>query len=261
MSGRPQLFPAIDLRAGRVVRLAKGDYSAETVYGDDPVAVARSFVDAGAPWVHVVDLDAARSGDPVNRSVVATIAEAIAGRARLQTGGGVRRLDDVRELAGAGVSRVVMGSAAIADPPLVEAASAILDVAVGLDHHDGVVAVHGWTESSGVTVTDALRRFPSASAFVITDIARDGMLSGPDVDGLTDAIAATTVPVIASGGVADLDDLRTLAGIDRLAGVITGRAVYEGRFTVREAVTALGAPLGPPAEYGLGGMVHETRRP
>ncbi|MEY3029941.1 MAG: 1-(5-phosphoribosyl)-5-[(5-phosphoribosylamino) methylideneamino] imidazole-4-carboxamide isomerase [Actinomycetota bacterium] len=239
MTTRLELFPAIDLRGGRVVRLAKGDYGAETVYGDDPVAVARSFADAGAPWVHVVDLDAARSGDPVNRPVVAQIAAELAGRASLQTGGGVRRLDDVRSLADAGVARVVMGSAAIADPPLVEAASALLPVAVGLDHRDGEVAVHGWTERSGVSVAEALQRFPAAAAFVITDISRDGMLTGPDVDGLRDAVAATTVPVVASGGVSSLADLVTLADVDGLAGVITGKALYEGRFTVGAALAAL----------------------
>lgn len=247
MTSRPELFPAIDLRAGRVVRLTKGDYAAETVYGDDPVAVARAFVDAGAPWVHVVDLDAARSGDPVNRPVVAEIASAIAGRASLQTGGGVRRLDDVRALADAGVTRVVMGSAAIADPSLVEEAARLLPVAVGLDHRDGELAVHGWTERSGMTVAEALERFPSAAAFVITDISRDGMLTGPDVEGLSGAIAATSVPVVASGGVSSLGDLRALAAIDGLAGIITGKAVYEGRFTVSAALDALRAdgPFGP----------------
>ena len=238
-SVRCELYPAIDLRAGRVVRLRKGDYDAETVYGDDPVAVASAFADAGAPWVHVVDLDAARSGDPVNRGVVAAIAAELEGRARLQNGGGVRALDDVEALADAGVARVVMGSAAVADPDLVAAASIMLPVAVGLDHRGGELAVHGWTEGSGVQLTDALERFPTAAAFVITDIDRDGTLSGPDVDGLRAAVAATSVPVIASGGVASLDDVVALASIPGLAGVITGKAVYEGRFTVAEALAAI----------------------
>ena len=179
------LYPAIDLRGGRVVRLTKGDYDSETVYGDDPVDVAASFADAGAPWVHVVDLDAARSGDPVNRPVVAAIAAALRGRARLQNGGGVRTLADARALADAGVDRVVMGSAAVSDPELVELAGEVVPVAVGLDHRDGDLAVHGWTESSGVRLGDALSRFPTAAAFVITDISRDGMLTGPDVVGLS----------------------------------------------------------------------------
>jgi len=221
------------------VRLSQGDYARETTYGDDPVRVADEFATAGAPWVHVVDLDAARSGDPVNRPIIATIASRLAGRARLQTGGGVRTLSDAEALRDAGVARVVMGSAAVADPNLVSAVADAIDVAVGLDHRAGRVAVHGWTEDSGVSLDDALTWFPRAAAFVITDIARDGMLSGPDVDGLAHAIARTSVPVIASGGVATLDDVATLAGLSGLAGVITGRAIYEGRFTVPEALAVL----------------------
>ena len=236
-----ELYPAIDLRAGRVVRLRMGDYADETVYGDEPVAVARSFVDAGAPWVHVVDLDAARSGDAVNRSVVRDIAAAIAGRARLQNGGGVRTLADAVELAAAGVDRVVMGSAAVRDPGLVEQVAEHVAVAVGLDHRDGELAVHGWTEGSGVRLVDALADYPSAAAFVITDIARDGMLQGPDIEGLRAAVAATSTPVVASGGVSSIDDVVALAAIPGLGGIITGKAVYEGRFTVAEAVAALAA--------------------
>jgi phosphoribosylformimino-5-aminoimidazole carboxamide ribotide isomerase len=235
------LYPAIDLRGGKVVRLTKGDYDAETVYGDDPVAVAESFAAAGAPWVHVVDLDAARSGDPVNRVVVGRIAAALAGRASLQNGGGVRSLDDAKALADVGVSRVVMGSAAVQQPDLVAAASEIVPVAVGLDHRDGELAVHGWTEGSGVRLDDALGRFPTAAAFVVTDISRDGMLTGPDVNGLAAAVSATSVPVIASGGVSSIADVIALAGIAGLGGIITGKAVYEGRFTVAEAVAALEA--------------------
>ena len=194
---------------------------------------------AGAPWVHVVDLDAARSGDPVNRAGVADSARAVAGEAELQTGGGVRTLADVEALAAAGVSRVVMGSAAVQEPDLVARASEIMPVAVGLDHRDGELAVHGWTAGSGVRLDDALDRFPTAAAFVITDISRDGMLSGPDVDGLAAAVAATPIPVIASGGVASLDDIVALARIPGLGGIITGKAVYEGRFAVADALAAL----------------------
>ena len=234
-----ELYAAIDLRAGRAVRLVQGDYARETVYGDDPVAIARSFADQGATWVHVVDLDAARSGDAVNRAVVAAIAAAVTGLARVQTGGGVRTVDDARALADAGVARDVMGSAAVRDPSLVDDVAAVVAVAVGLDHRNGELAVHGWTESSGVRLVDALDRYPRAAAFVITDIGRDGMLAGPDVAGLRAAAAATTVPVIASGGVASLDDVRALAKAGGIAGVITGKALYEGRFTVRDALDAL----------------------
>ena len=142
------------------MRLRQGDYADETVYGDDPVAVARDFAAAGARWIHVVDLDAARSGDPVNRPVVAAIVAALGGAARVQTGGGVRSLDDARELADAGVARVVMGSAAVSNPALVEAASAVVAVAVGLDHRDGDVAVHGWTEGQRAGARRCLRAVP-----------------------------------------------------------------------------------------------------
>jgi phosphoribosylformimino-5-aminoimidazole carboxamide ribotide isomerase len=233
------LYPAIDLRAGRVVRLQMGDYAVETVYGDDPVAVAESFADAGALWVHVVDLDAARSGEPVNRGVVAAIAAALRGRAELQNGGGVRTIEDAVALAEAGVSRVVMGSAAVRNPELVEAVSELVPVAVGLDHRNGELAVNGWTDTTELRLGDALELFPTASAFVITDISRDGMLTGPDVEGLADAVAASAVPVIASGGVASLDDVVALASIAGLGGIITGKALYEGRFTVEQALAAL----------------------
>jgi phosphoribosylformimino-5-aminoimidazole carboxamide ribotide isomerase len=233
------LYPAIDLLGGRVVRLRKGDFADETAYGIDPLAVARDFADAGTRWIHVVDLDAARSGDPVNRDVVAAIVQAVRGSASIQTGGGVRSIDDVRDLAAAGVERVVMGSAAVADPELVDRAAEILSVAVGLDHRDGEVAVHGWTTGSGLSVEDAFARFPAAAAFVVTDIARDGMLEGPDLDGLERAIGLTSAPVIASGGVSSLDDVAALAQLGGLGGIITGKALYEGRFGVADAISVL----------------------
>ncbi|MGZ4701749.1 MAG: 1-(5-phosphoribosyl)-5-[(5-phosphoribosylamino)methylideneamino]imidazole-4-carboxamide isomerase [Ilumatobacteraceae bacterium] len=234
------LYPAIDLSAGQVVRLTQGDYATVTVYGDDPVDVACSFADAGAVWIHVVDLDAAKSGSPQNRPIVAAIAAAVSGRAMVQTGGGVRTLDDARELADAGVARVVMGSAAVRRPALVDEAAEVVAVAVGLDHRNGEIAVHGWTESSGVSLVDALTWYPAASAFVITDISRDGMLDGPDIDGLTAAAGRSTAPVIASGGVSSLTDIETLANVPGIAGIITGKALYEGRFTVAEALRAVG---------------------
>ena len=235
-----QLFPSIDLRDGRVVRLRQGDYDRETAYDLDPVVVAQDFSAAGAPWIHVVDLDAARSGVATNRRAIAELAAAVAGRARIQSGGGVRSLDDAAELADAGVARVVMGSAAVADPSLVEAVARRVPVAVALDHRRGVVAVEGWTSASSLALRDGLVRFPSAEAFVITDIERDGELSGPDLEGIRDAVMASDVAVIASGGVASLDDVRALASVPGLGGIITGRALYEGRFTVAEALEAIG---------------------
>lgn len=238
MSGA-ELYPAIDLRGGRVVRLRQGSYSDETVYGDDPVEVASGFADSGARWIHVVDLDAARSGEAHNRHLVAAVAAAVRGRARVQTGGGVRDVDAARALADAGVARVVMGSAAVADPSLVERVAQVIPVAAGLDHRAGEVAVHGWTQGSGRTLASMLPLFDAAEALIITDISRDGMMQGPDVDGLRWASEHSAVPVIASGGVATLADIAALAEIDGLAGVITGKALYEGAFSVAQAVEAL----------------------
>lgn len=234
------LMPAIDLRGGRVVRLSQGDYERETAYGTDPVEIAQQFVADGATWIHVVDLDAARGDGPINRPVIAKIAAAVAAGAAVQTGGGVRTLDDAIALAAHGVSRVVMGSAAVRSPELVSEVAGVLAVAVGLDHRNGVVATDGWMSTSSLSVAEALTLFPSASAFVITDIARDGMLNGPDIKGLSKAVNSTDIPVIASGGVSNLDDIRDLAHIDGLWGIITGRAVYEGHLSVAEAVQLLG---------------------
>jgi phosphoribosylformimino-5-aminoimidazole carboxamide ribotide isomerase len=234
-----QLFPAIDLRGGLAVRLLEGDYGRETVYGDDPLALACSFAESGARWIHVVDLDGARTGGPVNRPVIAAIARAVAGAAQVQAGGGVRRLADAEELAESGVARVVMGSAALEDPPLVTELAAVVPVAVGLDHRDGELAVHGWTEASGQGVLDALHRFPDAAAFIVTDISRDGTLTGPDLTGLAQVCARSPIPVIASGGVSSLDDLRSLRALDGLAGAVVGKALYEGRFDVAAALAVV----------------------
>ena len=234
------LYPAIDLRGGRVVRLEQGDFARERDYGTDPLDVARQFVADGATWLHIVDLDAAK-GDGNNRNVVQHIANELGNSIRIQTGGGVRSVEDAQQLADAGVSRVVMGSAAVREPQLVDVVARVVDVAVGLDHRNGEVATDGWLQGSALTLTDAVTRYPAASAFVITDISRDGMLAGPDVDGLRNIASLTTTPVIASGGVAELTDLRELRDVRRLAGVIVGKAIYEGRFSVREALRALQA--------------------
>jgi phosphoribosylformimino-5-aminoimidazole carboxamide ribotide isomerase len=233
------LYPAIDLLGGKVVRLRQGDYDESTVYGDDPALVAQSFVEQGATWVHIVDLDAAKSGEPINRPVIAHVVQSLAGAARVQVGGGVRSVADALALHKTGVSRVVMGSAAVAQPSLVSDVADEIDVAVGLDHRNGVAATHGWTQSSGVHVDELLNQFPRASAFVITDISRDGMLTGPDVEGLARAISLTKIPVIASGGVGDISHVRELASLLQLDGVIVGKAIYENRFTVAEAVQVL----------------------
>lgn len=235
-----ELYPAIDLRGGRVVRLEQGDFARERDYGTDPLEVARRFTADGATWLHIVDLDAAK-GEGNNRNVVRGIAKELGNRIRIQTGGGVRSVEDAQQLADAGVSRVVMGSAAVREPQLVDAVAHIVDVAVGLDHRNGEVATDGWLRGSTLTLTDAVVRYPAAAALVITDISRDGMLAGPDVDGLRNIATLTTTPVIASGGVAELGDLRELRDVRGLAGVIVGKAIYEGRFSVRDAVRALQA--------------------
>ena len=247
-----ELYPAIDLRGGRCVRLHQGDYGQETIYGDDPVVLAEGFADAGAPWVHIVDLDAARTGVATNRPAVAAVAAAMGALGvRVQSGGGVRNEDAAEALFDAGVTRVVIGTAAMEDPAFVERVARRHPggVAVGLDARVGEPAVRGWTEGSGTTMDDVmagvLPRFAEAgvAAVVVTEISRDGTLAGPDLEGLAAVLAATEIDVIASGGVGTLDDLVALAGIERagrrLAGAIVGKAIYEGRFTVAEA---LGAP-------------------
>lgn len=243
MTTTPALFPAIDILDGRCVRLFQGDYEQETVYGNNPAAQAQAFQDAGATWVHVVDLDAARTGDPVNRQVVAEVAAAL--DVPVQAGGGVRTLDDARTLFDAGVSRVVMGTAAIEDPELVDQVADLGRVAVGLDIRGEEVAVRGWTEGSGLLLTDAFELFSSrwTDAFVITQIERDGTLQGPDLEGLTAALATTEIDVVASGGVGRPSDLKDLADLAvagrRLAGVILGRALYEGTVDLATAIKTL----------------------
>jgi phosphoribosylformimino-5-aminoimidazole carboxamide ribotide isomerase len=242
-----ELYPAIDVRGGRCVRLHQGDYGQETVYGDDPVAVATSFADAGARWIHVVDLDAARTGEPVNRAVVGALAAAVAPRGvQVQSGGGVRSEEAAAALAEVGVARVVIGTAAMEDPALVARIAARQPAAVGLDGRSGEVAVRGWLQDSGASVLDVLVRFEDAgvAAVVVTEISRDGTLAGPDLEGLAAAMARTSVPIIASGGVGTVEDLRRLAALEvggrRLAGIITGKALYERRFTVADALAVLG---------------------
>lgn len=243
------LYPAIDLRGGRCVRLVQGDYERETIYSADPVAVARAYQDAGAHWIHVVDLDAARTGIPENRAAVAAIAGAVHPSLAVQSGGGVRDRAAAEALAEAGVSRVVLGTAALDKPALVAELAREMPVAVGLDVRGREVAVRGWTEGTGHDLLEVLPWFEDVgvAALVVTQIARDGTLAGPDLEGLALVLGATALPVIASGGVGDLADLRALAALSvggrRLAGVIVGRALYEGRFSVEEAIAAC-APSG-----------------
>ena len=252
------LYPAIDIRDGGAVRLTQGDFDRQSEYGD-PVALAARFASGGAPWLHVVDLDGARTGRPVNRAVVTAIAAAVG--VPVETGGGVRSEDDIAELLDAGVARVILGTAALDDPGLVRRATAAFPgrVALGLDYRrtaDGraEVAVRGWEEGSGRTVGELLDEVAGAglAAVVVTSIERDGMLGGPDLAGLAAVLASTDVPVIASGGVGSVADIVALAALGatapdgrrrELSGAITGRALVDGRLTVAEGVAAC-APSG-----------------
>lgn len=239
-----QLFPAIDLLDGRAVRLYQGDYDRETIYNDDPVAQAQLFAAEGAQWIHVVDLDAARTGAPRNREVIAAIAAAV--DVPIQTGGGVRSVQAADALFDAGVARVVIGTAALEEPELVAALARRVPVAVGLDARGREVAVRGWEQGSGRDLLDVARGFADVGveALIVTEIGRDGTLEGPDLDGLGEVLEATELPVIASGGVGTIADLVALDGLRsagrRLSGAIVGRALYEGAFTLRGALDALG---------------------
>jgi phosphoribosylformimino-5-aminoimidazole carboxamide ribotide isomerase len=235
------LYPAIDLRSGRVVRLAQGEAARETRYHDDPVAQAERFVAAGARWIHLVDLDRAfGTGD--NGEVLRAVASRLGGQAQLQVGGGIRSLDALKAVLDLGVARAVLGTAAVTDPALVPRALAHAGsgrLAIGLDARAGNVVIRGWVEATDLRAVDVCRRVlaEGARTVVYTDVARDGMLTGPDVAGAT-ALQALGAEVIASGGVATVDDLRAVRAAG-LAGAIVGRAIYEGRFTVAEALQAI----------------------
>lgn len=240
-----ELFPAIDVRDGRCVRLLRGDFAAETVYADDPVAVACAHAAAGAQWLHVVDLDAARTGELANLGVVEEICAAVP--CRVQVGGGVRSEAAAGALLAAGAARVVVGTIVVEQPELVDALCARHPgaIAVGLDARGHEVAVRGWVEETGVDLIAAVTRAEQsgAAALVVTEIGRDGTMEGPDLAQLREVLGATAAPVVASGGIGALDDVRALAGLRagdrRLAGAIVGRALYEGRFTVSDALAAV----------------------
>ena len=236
------VLAGIGLRAGQVVRLSQGDYDRQTTYGDAPAETARAFADAGATWVHVVDLDGARAGAPANRESVRAIRRAVS--VRIELGGGLRDTDAVRAALDAGADRAVVGSAAVKDWTWFESLLSDASIpnerlALGLDARSGRLAAEGWTEQLEVTAEDLARRVAGSGlgAIVHTDIARDGMLSGVNAEATRRVIAATDVPVIASGGVRGLDDIRTCRRI-ACAGVIIGRAYYEGRLSIEDAIAA-----------------------
>jgi phosphoribosylformimino-5-aminoimidazole carboxamide ribotide isomerase len=234
------LYPAIDVRHGRVVRLSQGEATRQTVYGDDPVAVAERFADAGASWIHLVDLDRAFGvGD--NLALVRRIVTRLGGRVRVQLGGGLRTLDLVQAGLDQGAARVVLGTAAAIDPAIVPKAIVAGGpdrIAIGIDARDGRVAIRGWTETVDLTAEALAGRVVAdgARTIVYTDVGRDGMLGGPDLEGAR-RLQAAGAAVIASGGVATLEDLRGVRAAG-LAGAIVGRALYEGRFHLAEALEA-----------------------
>ena len=228
------LYPAIDLKGGQVVRLKRGDMAQATVYSAEPGAQARKFAAIGFPWVHVVDLDGAFAGRPANSAAVETIIAAIP-RVPVQLGGGIRSMATVEAWLERGVRRVILGSAAVKDPDFAFAACRAFPgrVAVGIDARGGLVATEGWAEVSTVLATDLGKRFEDAgaAAIIYTDIDRDGMLGGVNLEATLAMARAVRLPVIASGGVASLNDLASLAAVssEGIEGVIIGRALYDGR--------------------------------
>ncbi len=239
------LYPSIDLRGGQCVRLRQGDFEAETVYGADPLQVARDFAAAGTRWIHVVDLDAARTGEPANLTIIETICATVP--CRVQVGGGIRSAEVAGEFLAAGAARVVIGTSAIERPELVDELTTMHpgQIAVGLDARGREVAVRGWTQGTGVDLVERAQELETsgASALIVTEIGRDGTMAGPALSQLGAVLEATAMPLIASGGVGALSDLAALrqlrAGGRKLAGAIVGRAIYEGRFGVEEALTAV----------------------
>ena len=232
------IFPAIDLKAGQIVRLAEGDMDRATIYGDDPAAQARAFAGAGATHLHVVDLDGAFAGDSVNGGAVEAIVAVFPGR--VQVGGGIRSRAGIDRWLNLGVDRVVIGTAALTDPDLVRAAARDLPgrIVVGVDARDGFVATHGWADVSDVAVADMAARFADAgvAALLFTDVGRDGLLKGVNVEATAALARTSAIPVIASGGVAGIEDIRLLKPHPNIEGVITGRALYDGRLDLAEAI-------------------------
>lgn len=239
------LYPAIDLKGGACVRLKRGDMDQATVYGDDPGAQAIAWQDAGFDWLHVVDLDGAFAGHSVNTEAVSAILAAA--RVPVQLGGGIREIASIEAWLAAGVSRVILGSIAAKNPDLVREACRLFPgrVAVGIDARDGFVATEGWAETSAVSTEDLALRFEDAgaAAIIFTDIGRDGMLGGVNLDATAALARAVTTPVIASGGVGSVQDLialrHTAQDTPGIEGVIVGRALYDGRVTPTAALQAL----------------------
>jgi len=238
------IIPAIDLKDGRCVRLQQGDMNAETVFSEDPVAMARHWVDQGAKRLHLVDLNGARAGKPKNEAVIKKMVAAVGADVPIQLGGGIRDMDTIERYLDDGVGFVIIGTAAVKNPGLVhDAASAFAGhIIVALDARDGRVAVEGWSKLTGHDVIDLAKKFEDlgVEAIIYTDIGRDGMLTGVNIEATQRLAQSIRIPVIASGGIATLDDVRAVCGIeaDGVSGVITGRAIYQGTLDFRQAVEA-----------------------
>ena len=239
------LFPAIDLKDGQCVRLRQGEMAEATVFNTDPAAQARDFEEAGFDWLHVVDLNGAFEGRPVNAPAVEAILAAV--HVPVQLGGGIRDLDTVVAWLDKGVDRVILGTSAVRDPKLVREAARDFPgcIVVGIDARDGKVAIEGWAETSEMTVLDLARRFEDAgvAAIIHTDISRDGELQGLNLDGSVEIARAVSIPVIASGGFASIDDVKRLIEprYRMLDGAIVGRALYDGRLDARAALQLIAA--------------------
>jgi phosphoribosylformimino-5-aminoimidazole carboxamide ribotide isomerase len=231
------LYPAIDIRGGRCVRLIEGDFTRETAFDADPADAARRWADAGAAWLHVVDLDGAKSGVPANRDAVARIRAAV--QIPIQLGGGLRSARDLEAAFDLGIERAILGTGALRDPGLVRDAVARWGaaIAVALDARDGRLATDGWLEQTEASAVDVARALAATGVrhFVVTDISRDGTLTGPNLDGLREVVEAVDAAVIASGGMSSLADLEATAA-SGVAGAIIGRALYDGRIDLREAL-------------------------
>jgi phosphoribosylformimino-5-aminoimidazole carboxamide ribotide isomerase len=239
------LFPAIDLKDGQCVRLRQGEMAQATVFNIDPAAQARAFEEQGFEWLHIVDLNGAFEGRPVNASAIEAILGAV--HIPVQLGGGIRDLDTIVAWLGKGVDRVILGTAAVRDPDLVREACHDFPacIAVGIDARDGKVATEGWAETSEMTALDLARRFEDAgvTAIIHTDIARDGVLEGLNLEATAALAKAISIPVIASGGLAGIEDIRALLEprYEMLEGAIAGRALYDGRLDPREALALIAA--------------------
>ena len=233
------VFPAVDISQGKCVRLLQGQFGSETVYSDDPVKVAIGFSRAGARWLHIVDLDGAKTGEAANRELVLEAVKSSS--CPVQAGGGLRSLDDVTEVLAAGAGRAVVGTVALEDKAELRRICARFGerIAVSLDARGDEIATHGWTVGTGVPVLEAVEMFEDAgvSVFIYTDVGRDGMMSGPNVDAIRRLGEVTDLPIVASGGISSIDDVKTVARLcpEGVEGAIVGRALYEHKFGVVEA--------------------------